>query len=337
MQATTRLPRAFRSFSMTLNPERRRLVLGGAAIALAGRVRADTYPSHTIRMIVPFPAGGPTDIVARPVAQLMGEALGQTIFIDNRGGAGGSIGADAVAKAAPDGYTVLMGTVGTNAINTTLYKKLPYDAVADFTPIGTVAGAPVAVVAYPEAPFKTLHELVERARSAPNTIAYGSAGNGTPGHLAGAMFCAAAGIKLLHVPYKGSAPAVTDLLGGQIPLMFDPLQSVLTHIASAKLRALAVTSAQRAPVVPAAPTVAESGWKDFETTAWWAVYAPAKLPPEVSAKLVSTLQRIVESPGFAERLDKLGVQPMWKPLADFQKAEIAKWGAAVRATGLSLE
>lgn len=322
---------------MRYTPDRRRLLLAGLAAPFAGLARADTYPSHTIRMIVPFPAGGPTDIVARPVAQLLGDVLGQTIFIDNRGGAGGSIGADAVAKATPDGYTLLMGTVGTNAINQTLYKKLPYDALADFTPIGSVAAAPVAVVAYPEAPFKTLRELVEHARAAPNTIAYGSAGNGTPGHLAGAMFCAAAGIKLMHVPYKGSAPAITDLLGGQIPLMFDPLQSVLTHVMSSKLRALAVTSAQRAPVVPAVPTVAESGWKDFETTAWWAVYAPAKLPADVTAKLTTSLQRIVESAGFAERIDKLGLQPLWKPLAAFQKAETAKWGAAVKATGLSLD
>jgi tripartite-type tricarboxylate transporter receptor subunit TctC len=288
-------------------------------------------------MIVPFPAGGPTDIVARPVAQMLGDALGQTIFVDNRGGAGGSIGADAVARSAPDGYTLLMGTVGTAAINVTLYKKLPYDPIADFTPIATVAGAPVAVVAHPSAPFTTLGELVDRARSAPGSISYGSAGNGTPGHLAGALFCSVAGINLQHVPYRGSAPAIGDLLGGQIPLMFDPLQSVLTHIVGNKLRALAVTSAQRAPVLPNVPTVAESGWKDFELTAWWAVFAPAKLPADVSQRLATSLQKIVDSSDFAARLTPLGVQPMKRPLAEFQKAEIAKWGAAVRASGIAIE
>ena len=326
---------------MTLDSQRRRLVLAGTAASLAAlgtpRAMAQAYPSKTIRMIVPFPAGGPTDIVARPVAQMLGEALGQTIYIDNRGGAGGSIGADAVAKSAPDGYTLLMGTVGTSAINATLYKKLPYDAVADFTPLATVAGAPVAIVAHPGAPFATLRELVERARAAPNTIAYGSAGNGTPGHLAGALFCTAANVKLMHVPYKGSAPAVTDLLGGQIPLMFDPLQSVLTHVAGGKLRALAVTSTQRASVLPAVPTVAESGWRDFETTAWWAVFGPAKLPADVSRRLSAALRHIVESPDFETKLVHLGVLPLSRPLADFQKSEIIKWGAAVRATGLSLD
>jgi tripartite-type tricarboxylate transporter receptor subunit TctC len=326
---------------MTLDSRRRRLVVsaGAATLATIGapHSNAQSYPSKTIRMIVPFPAGGPTDIVARPVAQLLGEALGQTIFIDNRGGAGGSIGADAVAKSTPDGYTLLMGTVGTSAINPTLYKKLPYDAVADFTPVGTVAGAPVAVVAHAGAPFNTLRELVDRARAAPNTIAYGSAGNGTPGHLAGALFCTAAGIKLMHVPYKGSAPAVTDLLGGQIPLMFDPLQSVLTHITSGKLHALAVTSSQRASVLPSVPTVAESGWADFETTAWWAVFGPAKLPADISRRLVASLRHVVDSPEFGSKLVSLGVQPMSRSLAEFQKSEITKWGAAVRATGLSLD
>ena len=321
---------------------RRRLIAAAGAAALtnlggASRAFAQGYPSKTIRMIVPFPAGGPTDIVARPIAQLLGDALGQTIFIDNRGGAGGSIGADAVAKAAPDGYTLLMGTVGTSAINASLYKKLPYNAIADFTPIATVAGAPVAVVSHPSAPFTTLKELVDQARAAPNTIAFGSAGNGTPGHLAGAMFCTAAGIKLLHVPYKGSAPAVADLLGGQITLMFDPLQSVLAHVANAKLRALAITSAQRAASLPTVPTVAESGWKDFETTAWWAVFGPAKLPTDVQRKLESTLRRIVDGPEFEKKIGHLGVQPLSRPLAEFQKSEIAKWGAAVRETGLSLD
>lgn len=320
---------------------RRRFVAwvgAGALAALAsGTARADAYPSRTIRLIVPFPAGGPTDIVARPLAQLLGDALGKTIFIDNRGGAGGSIGADAVAKATPDGYTLLMGTVGTNAINSTLYKKLPYDAVADFTPIGTVADAPVAVVANAATPFSTIKDLVEQARQAPDTITYGSAGNGTPGHLAGALFCKAAGIKLQHVPYKGSAPALSDLLGGQIALMFDPLQSVLPHVASGKLRTLALTSANRSPLLPAVPTVAESGWKGFETSAWWAVFGPARIPPDAARKLEAALRQVVEGPAFEQKVGHLGMQPLSRPLLEFQKLEIAKWGAAVREAGLSLD
>ena len=326
---------------MTLDLRRRRLVVGAgtapALAALPGARAAERYPDKTIRLIVPFPAGGPTDIVARPVGQLLGEALGQTLFIDNRGGAGGAIGADAVARSAPDGYTLLMGTVGTAAINTTLYKKLPYDPVADFTPIATVAGAPIAVVAHPSAPFASLRELVDRAKAAPDTITYGSAGNGTPGHLAGALFCATAGIRLLHVPYKGSAPAIGDLLGGQIPLMFDPLQSVLPHVAARKLRALAVTSARRNDLLPAVPTVAESGWSEFELTAWWAVYAPAKLPADVAQRLSTELRKVVDSPTFASRLVPLGVQPMSRPLAEFQKVETIKWGKAVKSAGLTLE
>jgi tripartite-type tricarboxylate transporter receptor subunit TctC len=298
---------------------------------------ADAFPSKPIRMVVPFPAGGPTDIVARPMAQLLGDALKQQVFIDNKGGAGGSIGAGSVASATPDGYTILMGTVGTSAINSTLYKKLPYDPVADFTPLATVASAPVAVVVHPDAGFTSLADLIAKAKAKPDSISFGSAGSGTPGHLAGAMFCAAAGIKLQHVPYKGSAPAVADLLGGQIPLMFDPLQTVLPHINAGKLKALAVTSRERAAVLPGVPTVAESGIANFETTAWWAIFAPAKLPAEVASKLSSEIERIVKAPEYERSLGNLGVQPMSLPLAAFQKSEIAKWGAAVRAAGITLD
>ena len=325
--------------SQRIDRRRRRIVFASGALAglAAVRARAAGYPDRTLRLIVPFPAGGPTDIVARPIGQLLGGLVGQTVFIDNRGGAGGSIGADVVARAAPDGYTLLMGTVGTNAINATLYRHLPYDAVADFTPVATVAGAPIAVVAHPQVPFATLQELVERARAKPDSIAYASAGNGTPGHLAGALFAAIAGIRLLHVPYRGSAPAIGDLLGGQVPLMFDPLQSVLTHVTGNKLRALAVTGARRAAVLPDVPTVAESGWRDFEMTAWWAVFAPARLPADVSQRLSTSLRQVVESPDFAARLTPLGVQPLTRPLAGFQKTEIAKWGAAVKLAGLSID
>ena len=243
---------------------RRTLLLyagSAGAISLFGAsgVSAQGFAGKSIRLVVPFPAGGPTDIVARPLAQLLGEALGASVIIDNRGGAGGSVGADAVAKAAPDGLTLLMATVGTHAINPSLYKKLAYDPVRDFTPVALVAAAPVAVVVHPSLQVDSIASLVALAKRSPGKLAYGTAGNGTPGHLTGVMFRGATGIDIQHVPYKGSAPAVTDLLGGQIQMMFDPLQSVLPHVQSGKLRALAVSGAARSGVLPQVPTVAESG------------------------------------------------------------------------------
>lgn len=238
---------------------------------------------------------------------------------------------------AADGYTLLMGTVGTNAINQTLYKKLPYNAISSFTPIATVASAPIAIVVNPKTPFKTLADLIAQAKAKPGAIYFGSAGNGTPGHLTGAMFSKAAGIRLTHVPYKGSAPAVTDLIGGQIPLMFDPVQSVLPHIKAGRLHALAVTSLKRSSVLPDVPTVAESGLSGFEATAWWAVFAPAGLPADIADKLRSELQAIVRTPDYAHGLEKIGVNTLDTPLAPFQKKEMEKWGQAVRDTGLSMD
>ena len=323
---------------------RRRLLAGLCAAVLApvlGPAAAQpAFPNKPVRMVVPFPPGGPTDIVARPLAQLLGEALGQQVVVDNRGGAGGSIGADAVAKAPADGYTLLMGTVGTHAINPALYRKLPYDPAKDFTPLGLVASAPIAVVVPQSSPYGSIAELIAAAKRQPGNIAYGSAGNGTPGHLAGELFANAAGIDLKHVPYKGSAPAVTDLLGSQIPLMFDPVQSVLPHIQSGKLRALAVSSRARSPVLSQVPTLAESGLKDFEATAWWAVYAPAHLPPALGQKLGAEIERIARSDAMRERLVNLGVQPaqaMREPFADFQRTELAKWSRAVQAANITLD
>jgi tripartite-type tricarboxylate transporter receptor subunit TctC len=318
----------------------RRLMLaalvGLAAGAVApGPAAAQAFPSKPIRLVVPFPPGGPTDIVARPLGQLLAEALKQPVIVDNRGGAGGSIGADAVAKSAPDGYSLLMGTVGTNAINGALYRKLPYDPVRDFTPIALVASAPVALVVNPAASIKSVQDLIAQARANPDKLAFGSAGSGTPGHLTGEMFAAATGVKLQHVPYKGSAPAVTDLLGNQIPMMFDPLQSVIAHVRAGKLRALAISSRERSVSLPDVPTLQESGVKGFESTAWWAVFGPAKLPADVTGRLRTEIERITRSDAFREKLGNLGVQPTSEPvsLADFQKSEVAKWGKAVRDSG----
>lgn len=299
--------------------------------------KADQYPSKGIRLVVPFPAGGPTDIAARPLAKMLGDELEQSMFVDNRGGAGGSIGTSNVATSTADGYTLLMGTVGTAAINPSLYKSLPYNAVKDFTPIATVAQAPVTIVASPKTGFTSLVDLIGAAKARPDTLTYGSAGNGTPGHLAGAMFCAATGIKLQHIPYKGSAPAISDLLGGQIDLMFDPLQSVLPHAQAGKVQVLAVTTRERASVLPNVPTVAETSVPDFEMTAWWAVFGPANLPTPVTNRLRTAIEKVVNSPAFDQLLAPQGIQPFSKPLAKLQADEIAKWGAAVRTAGITLE
>ncbi|HLZ03326.1 MAG TPA: tripartite tricarboxylate transporter substrate binding protein [Bradyrhizobium sp.] len=319
----------------------RRELLGLAAVLAGARVlsrvqpvRAQSLAGKQIRVVVPFPPGGPTDIVARPFAQMLGEALQATMIVDNRAGAGGSIGAELAAQSAPDGQTLLVGTVGTHAINSALYAKLPYDPVKDFTPLALIALAPVAVVVHPLVQAKSLADLVALAKKNPNKLNYGSAGIGTPGHLTAEMFRAASGIDIQHVPYKGSAPALTDLIAGQIQIMFDPLQSVLSNVKGGKIRALAVSSKTRAPVVPDVPTIAESGYDGFETTAWWGVFAPASLPDALTTSLVTEIERIVASDTFRSKLEPLGVTAVadigGSAFADFQKNEIAKWGKAVR-------
>jgi tripartite-type tricarboxylate transporter receptor subunit TctC len=327
MKAATDMPRR-RPMLVVL------LALAAWAVALQPAA-AQVFPSKPIRLIVPFPPGGPTDIVARPLGQLLSDALKQPVIVDNRGGAGGSVGADSVAKSPPDGYTLLMGTVGTNAINGTLYRKLPYDPVRDFTPIALVASAPVAVVVNPAASIMSIKDLIAQAAASPGRMAFGSAGNGTPGHLTGEMLAAATGVKLQHVPYKGSAPALNDLLGNQIPMMFDPLQSVIQHVRAGKLRALAISSRTRSPALPEVPTLEEAGVKGFEATAWWGVFAPANLPAGVAARLRTEIERIARSDAFRDKLGSLGVQPASEPVsfADFQKSEVAKWGNAVRDSG----
>ncbi|MBM3349491.1 MAG: tripartite tricarboxylate transporter substrate binding protein [Betaproteobacteria bacterium] len=317
-----------------------RIIVGFALAICGGLALAQSYPNKPIKLIVPFPAGGPTDIVARPLAQMMAEGFKQSVIVENKGGAGGSVAADFVAKSTPDGYTIMVGTVGTHAINGSLYRQLPYDMTKDFTPIALVASAPIVIAVPASSKIKTLADLIRDAKANPDSIAFGTAGNGTPGHLTGALFETAAKIKLKHIPYKGSAPAVTDLIGGQIPLMFDPIQSVLPHVLSGKLTALAVTSKTRSPLLPNVPTVAESGYPNFESTAWWAVFAPAKIPENVEKILTREVQKVASSAAFKERLGNVGVQPntnFKESLSAFQTREIAKWAIAVRDSGASLD
>ncbi|BEI33777.1 Bug family tripartite tricarboxylate transporter substrate binding protein [Polynucleobacter sp. HIN5] len=317
-----------------------KLILSFVLSWICGLAIAQNYPNKPIKLIVPFPPGGPTDIVARPLAQMLGESMKQSIIVENKGGAGGSVAADFVAKSPPDGYTIMVGTVGTHAINGSLYRQLPYDMTKDFTPIALVASAPLVIAVPANSNIKTLADLIKEAKAKPDFIAFGTAGNGTPGHLTGALFETATKTKLKHIPYKGSAPAVTDLLGGQIPLMFDPIQSVLPHIQSGKLIALAVTSKTRSPLLPNVPTVAESGYPNFESTAWWAVFGPAKLPENVTNTLTTQVQKIASSAAYKEKLGNVGVQPntnFKESLSNFQTREIAKWAIAVRDSGASLD
>jgi tripartite-type tricarboxylate transporter receptor subunit TctC len=233
-----------------------------------------------------------------------------------------------------------MGTVGTHAINSTLYKKLPYDAEHDFTPIALVAMAPVAIVVHPAQPINTVADLVSLAKRSPGKLNFGSAGAGTPGHLTGELFKSAAGIDLQHVPYRGSAPAVTDLLGGQLQLMFDPLQSVLSNVQGGRLRAIAISSKTRSSILPNVPTIAESGYDGFETTAWWGVFAPAKLPADKTVALGRDIERIVRGETFRANLEPLGVLPTvltGRAFAQFQAAELIKWGKAVRQSGATAD
>ena len=233
-----------------------------------------------------------------------------------------------------------MGTVGTHAINPSLYKKLSYDAVKDFTPIALVASAPIVIAVNSSSPIKTLDDLIKLAKQKPESLQFGTAGNGTPGHLTAALFESTIKVNLKHIPYKGSAPAVTDLLGGQIDLVFDPIQSVLPHIVSGKLRALAVTSKVRAPVLPNIPTVAEQGYPQFESIAWWGVFAPAKIPKNVYTLLKTNTEKVAASAAYKEKLGNLGVVPntdFSEPFADFQAKELSKWARAVRDSGATLD
>ena len=323
-------------------PARRRAVEAAAAVLLAaaGRARAQAFPARPLRLVVPFPPGGPTDIVARPLAQLLADALRQQVVVDNRGGAGGSIGADAVAKAPSDGYTLLMGTVGTHAINASLYRRLPYDPVKDFTALGLVASAPVAVVVPAASPFASVADLVAAARREPDAIAFGSAGNGTPGHLTGELFAKAAGVNVRHVPYKGSAPAVTDLLGGQVQMMFDNIPSALPHIRAGKLRALATTGAKRDPALPDLPTVAEAGVQGYESGVWFGLTVPAGTPKDVIAKLSAEAIKATKSPDFVRRMTELGYVILGttpEQMAEMTRTELLRWPPVVKASGAALD
>ena len=311
------------------------LVAAGAAFA------ADPYPGRPVRVVVPFAAGGTTDIFARLVADKLGQNLGQQFIVENRGGAGGNIGTDAVAKAAPDGYTLVMGTVGTHAINPSLYARMAYDPLGDFAPVAYVAGVPNLMVVNPRTvKATTVRDFIDEAKSSPRKLTMASSGNGTSIHLSGEMFKQITGVEMPHVPYRGSGPAINDLIGGQVDVMFDNLPSCIEQAKAGNLRAIAVTSATRSAAIPSVPTLAESGLAGFDATSWFALFAPKGTPPEVTARLNAEVAKILATPEMSGRFADLGgdIRPMSpSELMEFVRAELVKWAAVVKASGARVE
>jgi len=288
---------------------RRQLALAGAAMAFAAASMAQPASDRPITLIVPFPAGGTTDVLARTLADKLSQALGQTVIVESKPGAGATLGADFVAKSRPDGRTLLVGAVH-HTIASSVYKKLPYDFQKDLLPVTTIALVPNVLVVNPSVPAKNLAELVALLKAKPGQTTYGSNGNGTAQHLIGTQFQIATGTELLHVPYKGSGPLATDLLGGQIAMSFDTVTPVLPHIKAGKLRPLAVTTARRSSALPEVPTLDEAGLKGFNIGTWFGVLAPAGTPKELVARLNSEMVKVIQSPEFRKRMEEIGAEPV---------------------------
>jgi tripartite-type tricarboxylate transporter receptor subunit TctC len=301
-----------------------------------GAANAQAYPSKPIRFVVPYPAGGPLDTVARLLAQSVSESVKEPIVVDNKPGAGGNIGADAVAKSPADGYTILMGAVATHAINPTLYSSMPYDAVRDFIPVTQIASTPNVLVVNPSVPAGNVREFIAYAKANPGKLNFGSGSTGSAGHLAGELFKTLAGIEMTHVPYKGAAPAMNDLIGGQIQLMFDNLASALGQVRAGRVRALAVTTAARTSLAPELPTIAESGLPGFDINTWFGLFVPANTPREVVDRLHAEFTRALAMPQVKERLLALGAEPVGSQPAEFAayiRTEAEKYARVIKASG----
>ncbi len=301
---------------------------------------ADAYPAKPIRLVVAFPPGGGTDIIARSIAHKLAERFAQQVVVDNRPGAGGNIGTDIVAKSAPDGYTILMGSAGPLAINASLFAKMPFDPIKDLAPVTLAASTPNVLVVHPSLPARTVKELIALARAKPGEINFASSGHGTPAHLAGELFNSMAGVKLVHIPYKGAAPALADLLGGQVQIMFSTMPPALPHVKDGKLRALAVTSRKRSPATPELPTMDEAALPGFEAITWHGVVAPAGTPAAIIARLNREIVAILHLPEVVERLSGQGAEALGSTPEEFAayiKSESAKWAKVVRESGAKAE
>jgi tripartite-type tricarboxylate transporter receptor subunit TctC len=317
------------------------ILIGAATLPLAmlAAAQAPAYPDKPIRIVSPFPVGGIADTFAREIGKKLTEAWGQPVVIDNRTGAGGNIGADIVAKSAPDGYTLVIGNIGTHAVNVSLFPSMPYDTIKDFTPIVHVLDAEGLLVVNPQIKATTVPELIALARSEPGRLSYGSGGLGTTSHLAGELFKSMTKVDIVHVPYKGNVPAITDLLGGQTAMAFATMPTVLPHVRAGKLRPLAVLGATRSPALPDVPTVAESV-PGFEVSNWIGLFAPAGTPPAIVARLNAEVQKIMRSPEIQKRLETEGAKfiPMSpEQFAAFQKAELSKWAKTIKDANIKVD
>ena len=301
---------------------------------------AQAWPSRSIRLIVPFPPGGGNDVIARVVAQKLGERLGQSVVVDNRAGANGIVGLQALMQSPADGHTIAVGAAGPLAVNPSLYDKLPYDALKDFAPITNMVNFPLLLVTHPSVAAKTTRDLVALAKAQPGKLHYASPGSGNSGHLAGELFNTAAGVKTVHVPYKGQGPALTDWLAGQVQMLYSSIPSVLPHVQQKQLNAIAVGSAKRVPSLPEIPTIAESGVPGYEAYSWVGMIAPAGTPKEVVARLHREIVEILKQKDVAEKLNSQGALPVGDTPEQFGayiKAEIDKWGAVVRSSNIKAE
>ena len=319
----------------------RTAAVAGLTLAMLGPVAvpAQPYPSKPIRMIVPFSPGGPNDIIGRTVGQKLGETWGQPVVVENRGGAGGTIGVDAGAKSPPDGYTMIMGGSSNLAVAPSLYSKLPYDPLTDLAPISNVAFVPYVVTVNPRVPAKSMKELVALGRSKPGFLSYGSSGAGSMSSLAAELINAAGGTKMVHVPYKGTAPAVTGMVSGEIDLMVADLSAVAGHAKAGKLRMIAAAGSRRAAAAPELPTVAESGLKGYAVDAWFGIVVPGKTPADIVAKLSGAVVAAVKSPDVRGRFEQLGYDPIGNTSAEFAatiRSDIEKFAKIIKAAGIKI-
>jgi tripartite-type tricarboxylate transporter receptor subunit TctC len=301
---------------------------------------SQSYPTKTIRVVVPFPAGGGTDIIAREVTNKMSGTLGWSFVVDNKPGSGGNLGVDSAAKAAADGYTIALGQSSNLTINPTLYGKMPYDSVKDLAPIGLVASSPMVLAVGADSPLKTLADVVAVSKAKPASLNFATSGNGTVAHLAGEVFQKSAGIKFTHVPYKGAAQASTDLIGGQVQLYMSSVPTLIGHIRSGKMRALAVTSLKRVDDIPLVPTIAESGFKGFEAVTWFGFVAPAATPKDIVAKLNIEINKALQTPEVKKKLSDQGADVLGGTPEQFGaliKSDIARWAPVIKESGAKLD